>query len=65
LRIGVKVLFFSKTFQFTVTQEVANFGSLPSSITTLSLLVSPRSSPASRRPFADVQQWKQYCAAFA
>lgn len=49
LTIGVKVLFFSKTFSFEVHKEIAHLGGAPRDF----------------RFLADRDQWARYCEAFA
>lgn len=51
LTIGVKVLFFSKSFSFEVHKEIAHLGGTP--------------RDAATGQIKDQQQWKSYCAAFA
>ena len=51
LTIGVKVLFFSKSFSFEVHKEIAHLGGTP--------------RDAAARQLMDQSQWKSYCAAFA
>ncbi len=53
LTIGVKVLFFSKTFSFRVHKEIAHLGGPPSD------------RRADFRILMDQSQWETYCRAFA
>jgi hypothetical protein len=53
LTIGVKVLFFSKTFQFEVHKEIAHLGG------------TPTDRRADARILMDRSQWEKYCRAFA
>lgn len=53
LTIGVKVLFFSKSFSFEVEKEIAHLGAIP------------RSRSADFRSLVNKAQWESYCRAFA
>jgi hypothetical protein len=78
--VSVKLIFFSKSFSFTVRKEVPGFGQAPgerrrpvsgpvSGPVVAMAAVPPRISPLARaaraRPAMNLQQWQTYCAAFA
>ena len=61
LTIGVKVLFFSKSFSFEVEKEIAHLGAIPGSRSP----AGPRRRAGDFRSLVDRPQWESYCRAFA
>ena len=61
LTIGVKVLFFSKSFSFEVEKEIAHLGAIPGSRSP----ATPRRRVGDFRSLVDRPQWESYCRAFA
>jgi hypothetical protein len=61
LTIGVKVLFFSKSFSFEVEKEIAHLGAIPGGRSP----AGPRRRAGDFRSLVDRPQWESYCQAFA
>jgi hypothetical protein len=67
--VSVKLIFFSKSFSFTVRKEIPGFGEAPTrslgSGTTISERASLIANAARIRSVMNLPQWQKYCAAFA
>ncbi len=71
LTIGIKVLFFSESFSFTIRREIASFGETPTEVVTMAFLIHPTTlrfkqpEITSFKSTVSELQWEKYCRAFA